>query len=75
MNHKLHTQVVIEYLEKFPNTPSRTLARLIYRDNSILYKDDEHVRSLIRCLKGKNGKYNRIRFKNSDYAKQFQCST
>ena len=51
--------IVVKYLEKFPNTPSLTLARMIYEENNLAFTSVEHVRSVVRIYRGSNGKYTR----------------
>jgi len=52
-------QVCREYLKKYPNYPNLKLARIIYSENNLLFKDVESVRSAIRRLTGNNGKKSR----------------
>ena len=51
----IKSDIAKEYLLKFPNTANLTLAKKIYAENKILYKDLEQVRSHIRTLKGVYG--------------------
>ena len=53
------TQVCREYLKKYPNYPNLKLARIIYSENNLLFKDVEQARSMIRILTGNNGKKSR----------------
>lgn len=52
--------VAEEYCKKFQKTATRTLARLLYKENIELYKDYEEARSFIKTARGKNGEKNRI---------------
>ncbi len=52
----LQGEVVKEYLERFPNTATRALSRLIYRDNKELFRDVEATRRIIRYYRGSAGK-------------------
>lgn len=52
------TQVVLDYLERFPDLPTMTLAKKIYKDQSILFKSAEHVRYSIRYFRGQCGANN-----------------
>jgi len=52
-------QVCREYLKKYPNYPNLKLARIIYSENNLLFKNVESVRSTIRTLTGNNGKSSR----------------
>lgn len=67
----LKGQVVCEYLEKFPNVMTLTLARIIYRDNISLYKDVEDVRNCIRYYRGALGISNKKKLKNKKYVRKF----
>ena len=53
------TQVCREYLKKYPNYPNLKLARIVYSENNLLFKDVEQARSMIRILTGNNGKKSR----------------
>ena len=48
------TDIVIEYLERFPEAPSKTLARKIYSENTFL-KSFESVYSKVRYYRGQMG--------------------
>jgi hypothetical protein len=39
--------------------PTLKLARIIYKDNNILFKDVEDVRSYLKYIEGKNGAKNK----------------
>ena len=57
INNKQQTgKIILEYLERFPNLPSRTLASKIYNENNELFKDIESVRFHIKYYRGKSGK-------------------
>jgi predicted phosphodiesterase len=46
--------IVIDYLEKNPAMATRTLAKLIYNDHSLDFKNVEAVRSCIRIIRGEH---------------------
>jgi len=46
----------IEYLGKYPDMPTRTLARLLKKDHPKLFTSVESARSLVRVYRGANGK-------------------
>ena len=54
-------EVVLEYLEKWPDIPNNALAKLIYndKDNYKLFRSKESVRGIIRYYKGQAGDKNR----------------
>ena len=60
-------QLARELLKKFPDTPLRTLARILYRDNPLDYNSYEHARSTLRLYAGKQGKDARKRIKSNEY--------
>lgn len=49
-------KTILEYLERFPNLPTRTLSSKIYNENKELFKDTESVRSHLKYYRGKSGK-------------------
>ena len=51
--------IVKNYLVRFPNTPSLSLARKVYSENNEHFKDVEDVRGVIRYSRGLNGKNSR----------------
>lgn len=52
---KFNNQLLNEYLLKWKDLPTRTLATKIYKENPTVFKDQEQVRSLLRIRKGTNG--------------------
>lgn len=48
-------EVIIPYLEKFPDHGDLTLAKKIYKENDLLFKDVEQCRSTVRRLRGHSG--------------------
>ena len=74
----IKSDIAKEYLLKFPNTANLTLAKKIYAENKILYKDVEEVRSHIRALKGVHGVRNKqerhveFRKQYDEFKKQFE---
>lgn len=49
------TELCREYLKRFPKYPRLKLARIIYKDNKLKFKDVESVRSNLRYIAGKRG--------------------
>lgn len=64
-------EIVKEYLEKFPNTSSLCLARIIYLNNKEVFNTVEHARMIIRYHRGASGKKNRKRLTNKNYVRKF----
>ena len=52
-------EIVRNYIKRFPNTPSLTIAKKVYAENSAEFKDVEHVRSVVRLVRGLSGKSSR----------------
>lgn len=51
-------QIATEFLRKFPTTHTKTLATMIYREYPQMFTSVEGARSIIRGLRGANGKRN-----------------
>ena len=45
---KSNTNIIFEYLEKFPNAPSKTLARKVYSEQSAFFETFEHAYARIK---------------------------
>jgi predicted phosphodiesterase len=59
------TQLAREYVEKYIHLPSLTIARKLYDDNKLVYKDVEDCRNAIRRIRGALGDIHR-NYKSSD---------
>ena len=58
---------VLEYRKKYPDMPTLKLARIIYKENNLMFKDVESVRFHLRTLENKAGKdkgYKKSEFHN-----------
>lgn len=66
---KLKRKVVLEYLEKYKDLPSRTIARLLKRDHSELFSDLENARFMVRQYRGQSGDNHRKKVKFTKYYK------
>jgi len=62
---KKNTEIVFEYLEKFPNAPSKTLARKIYAENTAFFDSFDIPYSRIRYYRGQLGKRHRDSMNNN----------
>lgn len=56
-----------EYRTKFPQTPTLTLARKVYKDNISVFKNVEDARFQLRYIEGKTGKANIKYVKSSEF--------
>ena len=61
--------IITDYLSRWPNLPSRTLALMIYNQNNELFLTPEQVRGFIRWRRGRNGKRSRAITKSNRYAR------
>ena len=68
---KSNTNIILDYLEKFPNAPSRTIAKKIYNENSAFFTDAENVYFRVRYYRGQSGSINREKLKNTKFQKLF----
>ncbi len=60
-------EIVLEALQQFPETPTQTLAKMIYRDNKKIFLHQESVRGLIRYYRGQSGKSHRKYIANKEH--------
>jgi len=60
------TNIAREYRIKFPDFPTAKLARLMYAENVLTFKDVESCRYVLRYIEGKAGKVKRDQLKNKD---------
>lgn len=67
---KRTSEIVKNYLTKFPNTPNLTLAKKIYAENRLEFTDVEHARSVIRKWRGQSGDKKRKEIKDKVYFKE-----
>jgi len=59
-------KLVQKECERFKSTPSLTLAKKIYKENSELFKSVENVRTLVRSYRGAHGKQHKEEKKRSN---------
>jgi len=69
---KSNTNIILDYLEKFPNAPSRTIAKKIYNENSAFFTDAENVYFRVRYYRGQSGSTNRDKLKNTKFQKELK---
>lgn len=51
----IKSEIAKEYLKRFPSTASSSLARKIYKENNVVFKNEEDARDAIRYNRGKKG--------------------
>ena len=61
-----------EYRNKYPDMPSKKLARIIYKDNNLAFKSWESALASLRYIEGKQGDKHRSKLtvKNSEFLKE-----
>jgi predicted phosphodiesterase len=64
-SHYKNTEIVFEYLEKFPEAPSKTLGRKIYAENAAFFKNFEQAYLRVRYYRGQVGKRQRDMMNNN----------
>jgi hypothetical protein len=53
--HQLRRKILFEYLEKFPDAGSHTLARMLHRDQPLFFESHEKARTFVRIYRGLHG--------------------
>lgn len=66
------TNIILESLKKFPNSPSKTLARKIYDENSAYFKSFDNVYSQVRYYRGQAGSISRKALRNKEFQKELK---
>jgi len=61
-----------EYRKKYPDMPTAKLARIIFKENKLIFKDEESVRTSLRYIEGKQGHVHRLKksIKESEFFKK-----
>lgn len=65
----LKSDLAREYRTRFPNKPTKALARILYKDNNLLFKDEEGARHTLRYIEGKTGDRDRKKVDKTDFFK------
>jgi len=63
---KSKSDIAREFRKEFPDMPTLKLARIMYADNKLIFKDVEACRTLLRLIEGKLGDSHRKYLKNKD---------
>jgi len=59
--------LIVEYLKKYSDLPTRTLANKIYNENKELYKNLESTREFIKYYRGQSGENHRKKLKDKSF--------
>lgn len=65
-------KIVLEYLDRFPDTATKTLAHIIYNDHPTIWAKPETIRSIIRNYRGNNGDRNRKLYRSCERTEHFR---
>lgn len=65
----LSGDIILDYLERFPDTPTLTLAKKIYRENREVFATVESARSRIRYYRGQHGEEHRRQLENKRFVR------
>lgn len=57
-------EIVLEYVKEHPELPDLTLAKLIYKENSLHFNSVENIRDNVRSYRGHHGDRARAKYKN-----------
>lgn len=71
----LKQDVVLSYINRFPELPNKMLAQLIFKKEEGLFSTVEHARSCVRYYKGAMGDYGRKKAMNSGHFEEPTIST
>ena len=63
------TDIIKEYLKRFPDSPKLTLAKKIYKENSKIFLNIENIRRIINYQKGSAGTSNRKKLVDKQFEK------
>ncbi len=67
--NQLKRKILFEHLEKYKDTPSRTIAKILARDYPDFFKDVEEARGHVRTFRGSHGVYLREVVKTNQFFK------
>ena len=73
-NKKESTNIILEYLKKFKDTPSKAIARKIYNENMGFFLTLEHVYTRVRYYRGQCGSSNRKKMAESEFIQPLKAN-
>ena len=68
-------KILFDALEKFPDAGNRTIAKILYRDNPLLFNSIEDARKQILYYRGASGDTKRKQLKTKKYVRKQIQST
>jgi len=75
MRETIKAKCVRKYLERFPDTPTLTIAKKIYKENIELFTDVDNARSIVKYYRGQNGENKRKSITTKDFIKPLTYDT
>lgn len=67
---KPETKIILDYIERFPNAPARTLSRKIFEENKNFFDSFEKIYGSVRYYLGVNGNQNRDVIKTKEFIRE-----
>jgi hypothetical protein len=65
--HQIKRKAIFDILDKFPKAPSNALAKILKKENPLLFTSTEQSRTAIRMYRGKLGVYHREKLSIKKY--------
>ena len=66
----IRRKIIFDALDKFPNSASLTIAKILFRDNPGFFADIENVRDSVRYYRGAHGDSLRNRLADKKYVRK-----
>ena len=73
-SNKESTKIILEYLEKFKDTPSKAIARKIYGENAGFFEHLEIVYTRVRYYRGQLGTHARNKMANKQFIQPLKAN-
>lgn len=70
----MKTKIAKEYLSKFPDSPTASLAQKMYKENKKVFDNVEQARNTLRYHRGAMGSKNRVNLKDDTHKKPLKFS-
>lgn len=70
----LKSDITKEYLEKYKETPTKTISKVIYKENKCVFNSEENVYTMCRYYRGSMGIKNRNKMKDRIFIRDLQKS-
>lgn len=70
MKKSITSEIVKEYLLRFPKIPALTLAKKIYAENSVVFTNIDHARGIMRYYLGQSGEKSRNKLADKRFIRE-----